>query len=198
MNAEGVLLRKFTISYYTKNPICDIIEEVKVGGFMSFGENNSFNATARIYHGGSDPVISPEIRITKYTKDFGVGFYCTDIKEQAAKWSIRRSVKGFISVFEYTPSAVLVFKKFKEDDEWLDFVTDCRNGKPHAYDIVEGPMADDQIWEFVDDYLAGNISREEFWAIAKFKYPTHQISFHTESALKSLKYINCEEVSRNV
>lgn len=28
-------------------------------------------------------------------------------------------------------------------DEWLDFITDCRSGKVHSYDIVEGPMADD-------------------------------------------------------
>lgn len=27
-------------------------------------------------------------------------------------------------------------------DEWLDFVAACRHGESHAFDIVEGPMAD--------------------------------------------------------
>mgnify|MGYP000554932481 FL=1 len=30
-------------------------------------------------------------------------------------------------------------------DEWLDFIIDCRSGKPHQYDIVIGAMANDQI-----------------------------------------------------
>ena len=33
-------------------------------------------------------------------------------------------------------------------EDLLQFVIDCRRGIEHQYDIVEGPMADDQIWEF--------------------------------------------------
>ena len=57
-------------------------------------------------------------------------------------------------------------------NEWLDFIAECRAGKVHAYDIVEGPMADDTIWNFVNDYLNKNISREVFWEYAKFKHPS--------------------------
>ena len=35
----------------------------------------------------------------------------------------------------------------------------------------------------------GRITREAFWALAKFKYPTHQISFHTAKALATLEYV---------
>lgn len=38
-------------------------------------------------------------------------------------------------------------------DEWLCFVVDCRRGIEHNYDIVEGPMADDQIWDYVDGII---------------------------------------------
>ena len=150
-----------------------------------------------LFHGGSEPILSPEIRITKYTKDFGFGFYCTRLEEQAKKWCYRKSTIGFVTSFMYTPDAKLNIKKFNEDDEWLDFVADCRKGKSHDFDVVEGAMADDQIWDFVDDYLDGNISREEFWGIAKFRNPTHQISFHTELALQSLRYVSHEEARRN-
>ena len=36
-------------------------------------------------------------------------------------------------------------------DEWLNFIAECRAGKIHEYDIVEGPMADDTIWDYVED-----------------------------------------------
>ena len=150
-----------------------------------------------LFHGGAEPVPEPEIRMTRYTKDFGYGFYCTKIEEQAKKWCHRKSEIGFVTSYFYVPNIKLNLKSFIEDDEWLDFVADCRKGKMHDYDIVEGPMADDQIWDFVDDYLDGNISREEFWSIAKFRHPTHQISFHTEKALQSLNYSSHMEVRRN-
>ena len=79
-------------------------------------------------------------------------------------------------------------------DEWLDFIADCRSGKLHRYDIVEGPMADDTIWNYVNDYIRGMISKKQFWALAEFKYPTHQISFHTISALNCLRFQKCEVI----
>lgn len=75
-----------------------------------------------------------------------------------------------------------------------DAIHECRSGKHHDYDIVEGPMADDTIWNYVNDFLSGDISREAFWALAKFKHPTHQISFHTEVALKCLSFKEAIEV----
>lgn len=73
-------------------------------------------------------------------------------------------------------------------EEWLDFIVSCRNGNPHNYDIVEGPMADDTIYNYIQNFIDGKISRENFWSLAKFKFPTHQISFHTEKALQCLTF----------
>lgn len=49
-------------------------------------------------------------------------------------------------------------------------------------------MADDQIWNYVEDYIAGSITKSAFWELAKFKYPTHQMVFGTEAALRTLHY----------
>lgn len=73
-------------------------------------------------------------------------------------------------------------------EDWLSFVVDCRGGKSHKYDIVEGPMADDTIWDYIEDYIDGNISKAAFWELVKFKYPTHQIVFCSERALESLRF----------
>ena len=65
-------------------------------------------------------------------------------------------------------------------------------GIEHAFEIVEGPMADDQIWDYVEDYMSGKISKAAFWELIKFKYPTHQIVFCTEDALKTLHFERSE------
>ena len=40
----------------------------------------------------------------------------------------------------------------------------------------------------VEDYMAERISKEAFWELVKFKYPTHQIVFCTEKALQTIKF----------
>ena len=116
-----------------------------------------------VYHGGYQPVEHPEIRTGKNTKDFGTGFYCTIIMEQAQRWAKRYSTK-IVSIYEVRLHDDLNIKEFKEmTEEWLQFVVDCRSGKEHNFDIVEGPMADDTVWNYVNDFLTGRISRKQFW-----------------------------------
>ena len=147
-----------------------------------------------VYLGTNQIIKEPKIIVDKYTKDFGVGFYCTKLKTQAEKWA-RKFATPIVNIYEYSELGNLEVKVFdKMTDEWLDFIVSCRAGIPHSYDIVIGPMADDQVYNYVADYMAGIITREAFWALAKFKYPTHQITFCTEKALSSLQYINNYEV----
>lgn len=152
-------------------------------------------AIMTVYHGGYMPVKRPEIREGRNTKDFGTGFYCTIIKEQAQRWARRYQTK-VVSIYEVRLNSELRIKEFGEmTDEWLDFIIACRSGKKHDYDIVIGAMADDQIYNYISDYMDGSLTREQFWVLAKFKYPTHQINFCTEEALQCLNYRTCEEVS---
>lgn len=149
-----------------------------------------------LYHGSGQIVEFPEIRKTRYTKDFSWGFYRTNSYQQAHRWAERKHENGIVNVYSYTENNQLNIKKFeKMTNEWLDFIAECRAGKVHAYDIVEGPMADDTIWNFVNDYLNKNISREVFWEYAKFKHPSHQISFHSIRALECLKYERSEVIN---
>lgn len=151
-------------------------------------------AKMTVYHGGYVPVEHPEIRKGRNTKDFGTGFYCTIIKEQAQRWAKRYNTK-IVSIYDVRMDSSLKIKDFKEmNDEWLDFIIACRSGREHDYDIVLGVMANDQIYNYVADYIDGAITREQFWTLAKFKYPTHQINFCTEAALKCLTYRTYEVV----
>ena len=146
-----------------------------------------------LYHGSKDIVEYPEIRKARFNKDFYFGFYCTNIEKQAERWATRYGEKGYINRCEYTENTELKILRFeKMTEEWLDFIIACRSGQVHEFDIVIGAMADDQIYNFVSDYMDGTITREQFWVLAKFKYPTHQIAFCSKESLKCLKFRNCE------
>lgn len=148
-----------------------------------------------LYHGSFEINEFPEIRKTKYTKDFSWGFYCTNNYEQAYKWADKKGKNGIINVYRFIENPDLKIKKFENmNDEWLDFIANCRSGKTHSYDIVEGPMADDTIWNYVNDYINKDISRTAFWELSKFKQPTHQISFHSIQALDSLQFERGESI----
>ena len=148
-----------------------------------------------LYHGSKEIVEFPEIRTARYHKDFYFGFYCTVYKEQAVRWAVRYTGIGKISEFEYIPNEKLRILHFEEmTEEWLDFIVACRRGQSHDYDIVEGPMADDTIFNYIQNFIDGKITRAAFWELARFKRPTHQISFHTARALAALRFVKGYEV----
>ena len=165
-------------------------------------ERNPQDATAcpavprQVFHGSRVVVEKPQILPARYAKDFGPGFYCTMLRGQAVRWAVRFTGRGWLSVFEHRPDKgldTLVFPQMSE--EWLDFVVACRHGEAHASDVVEGPMADDTIYNYVQDFIDGNITRAAFWELARFKHPTHQVCFCTDRALATLSFVNAEEVS---
>lgn len=165
--------------------------------FGNIGKDTKTPSATLVYHGGRVEVKNPEIRIGKYYKDFGYEFYITKLQKQAEKWSSRYN-NGVVSVYDYniiTDLKILTFDKMT--DEWLDFVVSCRIGKSHNYDIVEGPMADDKVYDYVADYINGDVSREAFWALVRFKYPTHQIALCTDRALDTVKFKYSYGVKRN-
>lgn len=148
-----------------------------------------------LYHGSSEIIEYPQIRKTKYTKDFSWGFYCTKSYEQAKRWAARRHENGTVNFYSYMENSQLNILKFENmSDAWLDFIAECRSGKTHEHDIVEGPMADDTIWNFVNDFISGRITRQVFWEYAKFRHPTHQISFHSLRALDCPTYVRSETI----
>lgn len=148
-----------------------------------------------VYHGSNVEVSVPRILQNGFYKDFGYGFYCTSYEKQAKRWAMTRKGESILNRYEYRLHPDLKVLSFVEmTDEWLDFVVDCRRGIEHDYDIVEGPMADDTVWNYVNDFLTGRISRKQFWVLAEFKHPIHQISFHTLSALDCLTYKKSEVV----
>ena len=140
-----------------------------------------------VYHGSNIIVDKPKILTNGFFKDFGYGFYCTNLEKQAKRWAMTRKNNHVLNIYRvnnFDNLNLLTFEYMTED--WLNFIVNCRKGVEHNYDIVEGPMADDTIWNFIEDYIGGDISKEAFWELVKFRYPTHQIVFCNEKALQAV------------
>ena len=137
----------------------------------------------------------PRVLTNGHYKDFGYGFYCTALELQARRWALGRPKSHIINCYEYERATDLKYMSFDQmTDEWLDFIAECRRGVEHTYDIVEGPMANDTIWDYVEDFARGMISRAAFWELARFRYPTHQIAFCTDAAIDTLKYTGSRQL----
>ncbi|MDL2228432.1 DUF3990 domain-containing protein [Bacteroidales bacterium OttesenSCG-928-K03] len=156
----------------------------------------------RVYHGSYKEIIEIDLSQCEIGKDFGQGFYVTNIKEQAQFWAKRKGLdngtNGYVTEFDFNENAFLHFDlkvlRFAEYNEnWLDFVAENRNvtlqHPVHDYDIVEGPVADDKIATRIKKYLRGGISKEQFLEELKFIKHTHQICFCTGRSLQMLDYV---------
>lgn len=154
----------------------------------------------KLYHGSTLEVRKPLLRYGRERTDFGKGFYTTTQPEQAERWAgIKKdrtnSAKATVSTYEFDESVLtdqsLRIREFHGVDEsWLNFVVDCRKGEgqKHDFDIVLGPVADDNVFTTVNLYESGLIDTAA--AIAQLKaYKTYdQISFHSEKAIEKLRF----------
>lgn len=124
----------------------------------------------RLFHGSNIAVENPKIIPGNRALDFGFGFYLTSDYEQAAKWAkltcLRRG-NGIPTVTVYEIKDNLeklnVLKFNSADSEWLKFITANRTGKgtSDCYDIIIGPVANDNTMPVINLYLTGAYDESE-------------------------------------
>ena len=78
--------------------------------------------------------------------------------------------------------------KFTKDFSWGFYCTNSNIQAEKFTKKYKTNKVDDVIWDYVSDYIEGKISKPSFMEFAKFRKPTHQISFHTVKALTRLKF----------
>ncbi len=159
----------------------------------------------KLYHGSNMVVDTPKILGRLRALDFGVGFYCTSSKQQAEKWAksvVRRRQEGkaIVNIYEIDDNAltgetVLTFDEPME--AWLDFVVANRKDsslQQRHYDIIVGPVANDNTLPVIDDYMDGRYTKQEAIARLLPQKLVDQIVFTSAQSLSALKFIEAEEV----
>lgn len=149
-----------------------------------------------LYHGSNVEVKEPILLKIQRELDFGKGFYTTSDLEQAARWAERTAKRrgesnAFVTVYEVNEDELKNIRLLSFDlpnVEWLNLVVKNRKGEYIAenWDIISGPVADDQTAQVIDLYLEGAYDEEE--AIRRFltQRLKDQYAFKTNEALKLL------------
>lgn len=151
-----------------------------------------------LYHGSDCLFDKIELNKSIGKRDFGVGFYTTTISSQAENWARIRKIRNnsenaYVYVYEADyPDDALSVKKFEGlTIEWLNTVRDNRKmgGIRHTYDIMMGPVANDNTMLTVTRYIQGLYSAEEaLKRLAYFKV-NDQVSFHSDKALNYVHFV---------
>lgn len=161
-----------------------------------------------LYHGTNLDIQSVDLALCRPYKDFGRGFYTTDLRSQAQKMA-KRVVRVYggspiVNIYrvddEFLSSGNLHVKDFgtAPSEKWALFVMNNRNrfftdfdnlycNFDCKYDIVCGPVADDDMTVLFRQYQEGLISLDSLVQGMTFREVTRQYSFHTEKAIRLLK-----------
>ena len=169
----------------------------------------------RLYHGSNIAIDNINLAMCRPYKDFGQGFYLTDIEEQAEKMAIRVAriygEKPIVNIYEiednFKDLKNLKIKDFgiQTTEEWARFVmnnrsrafTDMKNvlcNKDNKYDIVIGPVADDNMALLFRQYENEIIDFETLVKGMIYKETSSQYSFHTEKSVKLLRKVMSKDV----
>lgn len=153
----------------------------------------------KLYHGTNVDFNAIDLTKSNKYKDFGQGFYLTDIRIQAEELAAKKSrlFGGFpvIQEYEFDESLLAsddlrVLKFDAPSTEWAEFIFRNRNRESkfsYDYDIVVGPIADDGVAYLLGRYEEGTLSIDELSKKLEYKKLNSQYFFGTEKSIKYLK-----------
>jgi len=151
----------------------------------------------KLYHGTNTDIQSIDIGHSRVGKDFGVGFYLTPDYETAVRQAKRRAdISGgvpIVLIYEYDEFGAASLKTTSFDSysvQWAEFVKANRDNRSrtqlHEFDIVIGPIANDDIGMQMRRFKVGEIDLEEFLNRIQYKKVTIQYFFSTVAAIRLL------------
>ena len=171
----------------------------------------------KVYHGSFTRIETIDLSQAEVNKDFGQGFYVTNIRKHAERWAERiareHNTTPVVTEFlfyetAYTDSIYKALRFPHPCRQWVEFVMMNRDPnipKPaHDYDIVEGPIADDWVTSQIKLYEKEKISMETLIEKLTHKEDTHQICFCTTESLSAIKILDnigfyeMEEIAKSV
>ena len=157
-----------------------------------------------LYHGSNLTVSKPILISSKRLLDFGAGFYTTSSFEQAKKWALRTAYNrgtgdAVVSIYRIDQKQLNDLEKLifpTANREWLRFIAANRKDEyiSKKYDLIIGPVANDQVIRTVNDYLSGYFSEDIAIQLLLPQKLKDQYAFKTEKALELLEFTESKTV----
>lgn len=141
----------------------------------------------KVFHGSTVQIQKPLADIGRDNLDFGKGCYVTNLYTQAERWALVMTLRrpdsiARINQYELDTEKIassnyklLHFAGY--NIEWLDFIVANRRGeKPwKGYDLIEGGIANDRVFDTIENYIEGQISKETALGRLQYEQPNNQI-----------------------
>ncbi len=111
----------------------------------------------------------------------------------------RREGGKIVNVYEFDEQIAFTectLLRFDAPNEaWLDFISENRSGNyvGREYDLIYGPVANDDVYTTFTLYSAGVLTKEQTLETLKIKKLYNQLVLTTEKALRYLKYAGTVE-----
>lgn len=152
-----------------------------------------------LYHGTNIDFNDIDLTKSNKYKDFGQGFYLTDIRKQAEELAIKKArLFGrypVIQEYEFNEELLIdsdlrVLRFDAPTTEWAEFIFKNRNKSSnfvHNYDVVIGPIANDGVAYLLGRYEEGTLTIVELSVQLEYKKLNRQYFFGTEKSIKHLK-----------
>lgn len=160
----------------------------------------------KVFHGSTQIIRQPLVNAGRPNLDFGTGFYVTDLREQAVFWANRPlniNRPHWLNTYELDIESVIQsgyrYLRFSSYDfEWLEFVVANRRGEERwqKYDLIEGGIANDRVFNTIELYAAGLTPREEALEKLRYEKPNNQLCLLRQELVdRYLHFITAEEVT---
>ena len=177
----------------------EYLHQISINEVDEFVEKIISDASTELvgYHGSCYEFDEIDLRKSHNRRDFGKGFYTTILQSQSEEWGYRLSLrekrnKYYVYEYIFEENPELNVKRFDTlSEDWLEFIKENRSkgGLQHGYDVVIGPVADDNTMETVQLYIAGIFTASEAVNRLRYNKVNNQVSFHTSKALKYVRLI---------
>ena len=173
-----------------------------------------------IFHGSESVVERPVFGFGKRSNDYGLGFYCTEDRSLAGKWSVTPLHDGFVNQYELDLSLLNVLNLADGSFtvlHWLavllenrtfdidgDIASAARDYLLSTFlpdyskaDVIVGYRADDSYFSFARTFLSGALSYANLSRAIRLGNLGLQVVAKSRKAFGALSFVSAEPASRS-
>ena len=174
--------------------------------------------TITVYHGSSEEVSCPTYGQGNPYNDYGLAFYCTELKELACEWACPTAADGVLNEYELDCTKLKVVNLDSEEYSVLNWLAVLVEHRPLGHrhpvtagmqkllveqyavdlskaDLVYGYRADDSYFSFARAFLNNTISIESLEQALFLGGLGFQVAIKSKRAFDHIHFVGSEPVS---
>ena len=174
-----------------------------------------------VYHGSPKRIEKPVFGMGNPNKDYGLGFYCTEMKELAKEWACSVESDGYANQYQLNIADLSVLSLTGGDYHilnWLFVLLENRKFRiggdvaKHAkeyifenfsidyknYDVIKGYRADDSYFSFANAFLNNTISLSQLERAMVLGKLGEQVFLVSKRAFDAMEFVDASLAPKEI